>query len=270
MSSQLLQPAALTPAKLLQLGADETQYATVPGVSVFDGSGSRALHAGGSATVTSHHVMWVDNALSTPLRIRLGDLGRTQLHASFFRFSPRIDLYSKYDLAEPALRLHFDHHHHASDFHGHLEKARGRKAWEREEAKKQKQEAQAAFSPAMAGIGGIFRQEEQQRAEAAELTQDAFSDLDSLMVKARDLVDLLERYGRAAASSQSAKQGSSGGSSSGGADQQSEAQFNDLLHSLGVANPVTRERPAPSFTRPCRGKSRTFCSSNFRATRQVA
>ncbi|GAQ79510.1 EAP30/Vps36 family protein [Klebsormidium nitens] len=92
-----------------------------------------------------------------------------------------------------------------------------------------------AFTTAHAGVSGILKREEAQAKQADETLQEAFGDLNALMSKAKDMVALAERIRMRLA-------GSSGGTG-GGTDEGegSRQEMQDLLLSVGIASPVTRE-----------------------------
>jgi len=82
-----------------------------------------------------------------------------------------------------------------------------------------------------AGIKGIIREKERLRNAEKRLASTAFEDLDSLIEKAKDVVQVIERFSE------------KGGSNN--ADE--EDQFAKIVQSLGVASPVTRELAGNAF-----------------------
>eukprot|EP00911_Craspedida_sp_UC1_P001735 UC1_evm1s1322 len=88
------------------------------------------------------------------------------------------------------------------------------------------------------GVAGLLRVESSRRQEANKSIRAAFTgDLDSLMVRAKEMVGLLETYSRKLAAS-----GDGSGSSGGGSDCQKETEgLDEYLTGLGIANPVTKQ-----------------------------
>eukprot|EP00898_Chlorokybus_atmophyticus_P007091 jgi/Chlat1/7383/Chrsp6S07420 len=91
--------------------------------------------------------------------------------------------------------------------------------------------APVAFGTSRAGISGILRHEQLASAQTTRTLETAFTDLDALMTKARDLVKLADRM-RAALGSQQ-------GTSSETQGEQEEIQ--EWFLSVGIASPVTKE-----------------------------
>eukprot|EP00271_Cylindrocystis_brebissonii_P013728 TRINITY_DN3390_c0_g1_i1.p1 TRINITY_DN3390_c0_g1~~TRINITY_DN3390_c0_g1_i1.p1 ORF type:complete len:441 (+),score=109.32 TRINITY_DN3390_c0_g1_i1:784-2106(+) len=98
------------------------------------------------------------------------------------------------------------------------------------------------FNPAMAGVGGILRKEQEQQQVTEKSLQEAFSDLNALMAKARDMVQLAERMQAKLLAPARPAEGAEGlgeGEEVVGAESKQELQ--DLLLSVGIASPVTKE-----------------------------
>jgi ESCRT-II complex subunit VPS36 len=83
------------------------------------------------------------------------------------------------------------------------------------------------------GLGGLQRRQKQEETAGKALAGSAFRDLDSLMAKAREVVQLAERV--AQINEQASRSGDSG------ATEEERAQFNSLVRSVGIASPVTRD-----------------------------
>lgn len=94
------------------------------------------------------------------------------------------------------------------------------------------------FTTSSAGVSGLIRtRDEQARATDAALAE-AFTDLNALMGKAKDLVGLAERF-RVEASRQH-----EGGD---GVTEEESNAFNSYLLSLGIATPVTKQSAGALF-----------------------
>lgn len=138
------------------------------------------------------------------------------------------------------------------EFIGHLNSALSREAWVKETAV-QVMERRAGdgngSTTSNAGIAGILRRQEANRKATAEIATEAFSDLKSLMDKAKEVVAVVERYSAAlqekqkqAASQEEEKSSSeAGGGGGGGVDSTREVEdFSNILLDIGIASPVTK------------------------------
>merc|ERR1712130_1043068 len=116
-------------------------------------------------------------------------------------------------------------HEGQSEFYTNLESSLKSKAWvipEKEEPKKK------VFSTRGAGIGGIMKNIEKKQKHADKQMNVAFSDLDSLMTHAKELVTLVERYTKES-------------------NENKKDEFNSLLHNMGIASPVTRQSAGAAY-----------------------
>ena len=92
----------------------------------------------------------------------------------------------------------------------------------------------------MGGIAGLRKRQDIKQKEHAKFTKDAFSDLETLMDMAHDMVKLTDRYSEVA--KLKLKQGESGKSSD------DSTQFVSILTTMGISNPVTKEIAGSMFT----------------------
>lgn len=147
------------------------------------------------------------------------------------------------------------------EFFTHLESALARKAWIKETAAgvmgKRASVGRGGGevgggSTSSAGIAGILRRQEANRQATTEIATEAFSDLKSLIDKAKEVVAVVERYSAALQDKQAATEASAASSSGGGtgagaggaaegkdADREAEDLSNILLD-IGIASPVTK------------------------------
>ncbi|KAL3696045.1 hypothetical protein R1sor_010121 [Riccia sorocarpa] len=91
------------------------------------------------------------------------------------------------------------------------------------------------LNPAMAGVAGILRKEKEQLDLADKNLQEAFSDLNALMSKAKEMVNLAERMRiklLAAPSQQT---------STADEEEVGKQDIQELLLSVGIVSPVTKE-----------------------------
>lgn len=109
-----------------------------------------------------------------------------------------------------------------------------------------------AYKSSNAGIGGILRRQEEQRQNVDSLTKVALNDLESLMQRGREVVNVVQRYAAYAAADSAAASESS--SNSGGApimtndwevstvsDPTGEtSEMEAIMQSIGIVSPVTK------------------------------
>lgn len=131
------------------------------------------------------------------------------------------------------------------EFYTHLSSSLSRKAWVKETAAEimgRRANEGYAGATSNAGIAGILRRQEANRKATAEIATEAFSDLKSLIDKAKEVVAVVERYSAALQDKQSAG-GSSSASGTGGGGEESTREAEDLsniLQDIGIASPVTK------------------------------
>lgn len=134
--------------------------------------------------------------------------------------------------ADDAPHIKYSFHNGGCEtFHEHLVRALGRKSWIVEDTRKKATEPRR-FSHREAGIGGVLRRREEKRREQAALTDEAFSDIDALMQKAKDVVRLAERIAAERKRREAAASGA-------GAAEEGQ-RLGDLLLGMGITSPVTR------------------------------
>lgn len=135
------------------------------------------------------------------------------------------------------------------EFIAHLNSALSRKAWVRETAAEvmgRRAGEGNGGTTATAGIAGILRRQEANRKATAEIATEAFSDLKSLMDKAKEVVAVVERYSAALQekekqASAAQQEGKSSSEAGGGDDSEREVEdFSNILLDIGIASPVTK------------------------------
>ncbi|KAH7433801.1 hypothetical protein KP509_07G086800 [Ceratopteris richardii] len=90
--------------------------------------------------------------------------------------------------------------------------------------------------PAMAGVSGILRKEQEQWEETDKNLQDAFVDLKALMSKAKEMVALAEKMRAKLMTAPTTQAGSMDDE-----DATSRQEMQDWMLSVGIASPVTKE-----------------------------
>lgn len=92
-----------------------------------------------------------------------------------------------------------------------------------------------------AGIAGILRRQEANRKATAEIATEAFSDLQSLIDKAKEVVAVVERYSAVLQDKQAAVGSGAGPGSGEGKEVNQEAEdLSNILVDIGIASPVTK------------------------------
>jgi len=105
------------------------------------------------------------------------------------------------------------------------------KPWEVEEAPLHKQSSQ--FSTSMAGVGGIMKTLNKKAEETDNSLSRAFTDLNALMLKAKEMVALAERFSAAQEREQKENKGST--------SNVEDMEFRSYLLQMGIASPVTKQ-----------------------------
>lgn len=167
--------------------AEEIEVVVQDGVSVLSES-KAALYMGGVVRVTTHQLIWVDSSYEGAHAIGHDCVKEVEEHNSGMIGSRRAQLrvWLK-EGAGPSFRLEFWNTADRDKIRQHYNDCLRRKLWE----VKKKEAPQ--FSSQYAGIGGIMRKVEHQAAEDSKSLQEAFSDLDSLIKSADDLVKIANK-----------------------------------------------------------------------------
>lgn len=137
------------------------------------------------------------------------------------------------------------------EFIDHLNSALSREAWVKETAAQVMERRTGdgnGSTTSNAGIAGILRRQEANQKATAEIATEAFSDLKSLMDKAKEVVAVVERYSAALQEKQKQEAAQEEGKSSseadgGGGDVDSTREvedFSNILLDIGIASPVTK------------------------------
>jgi len=122
------------------------------------------------------------------------------------------------------------------EFHTALSSALSKKEWVKSKSNQQKTVTKTAIHQRHAGIGGIQRKMEEKYRDTDQSISLAFKDLDALMEKAKEMVDIAEKF----CSKLKDKQVS--------ITDDETIQFKSYLLSMGIANPVTRETHGSGVT----------------------
>lgn len=159
------------------------------------------------------------------------------------------------------------------EFFSHMEAALSREAWVKETAAEvmgrraadggQGGEGGGGSRASTAGIAGILRRQEANRKATAEIATEAFSDLKSLIDKAKEVVAVVERYSIALQDKQAAAAASAGaGGGDRGDDSTQEAEdLSSILQDIGIASPVTKTSAGTRYHQQLARQLADFLSS---------
>lgn len=158
------------------------------------------------------------------------------------------------------------------EFFSHMESALSREAWVKETAAEVMGRRAAGGDghggegggsrASTAGIAGILRRQEANRKATAEIATEAFSDLKSLIDKAKEVVAVVERYSAALQDKQAAAAGAAAGAGSDGGDSAREAEdLSSILQDIGIASPVTKTSAGTRYHQQLARQLADFLSS---------
>jgi len=178
----------------------------------------------GTCTLTSHRLIWIDyDGKLGALALNLSSIAQIEEESGGLTGSQKIILHLT---NKSTYRLGFkeggrDH------FLNLLRETLKKRAWEQKTQVKKKE----GFATSNAGVGGIMKVVETRTKETDSVLQQAFTDLNSLMEKAKDMVALSERL-----TLQLQKE-------SGDATD----EFKSMLISMGISSPVTKENAGSEY-----------------------
>ncbi|XP_073009130.1 vacuolar protein sorting-associated protein 36 isoform X2 [Typha latifolia] len=196
----------------------------------------------GLLVLTSHRLVWIYNTSSSAHAIPLAAVVHAYPPKKSIRHlfaTPRvrlqISLGGRSELVTFVLRGKTD----PDVFHGKLVEVMRERAWEREEEKEDRsdarREAEVRVRMPVVGVSGILRKEQEMWENTDKSLQDAFQDLNALMGKAKEMVQLAEKMRLKLLSSLTAQ------TNSNDEEMGSKQDMQDWLLSVGIASPVTKE-----------------------------
>lgn len=148
-----------------------------------------------------------------------------------------------------------------------LESTMKREAWVREtvaEIMGRRVAGERRDVTASAGVAGILRRQEANRKATSQIATEAFSDLQSLMQKAKEVVAVVERYSSALQDKEAATAAArrSDWSSGHGGDIEQEAEdLDNILLDIGIASPVTKASAGTQYHQRLARQLADFLSS---------
>lgn len=156
------------------------------------------------------------------------------------------------------------------DFFSHMESAMSRKAWVKETAAEIMGRHAAAYDAdgqygggggsraSTAGVAGILRRQEANRKATAEIATEAFSDLKSLIDKAKEVVAVVERYSAALQDKQTA---AAAGAGDDGEPTRETEDLSSIIQDIGIASPVTKTSAGTRYHQQLARQLADFLSS---------
>ncbi|XP_032219983.2 vacuolar protein-sorting-associated protein 36 [Nematostella vectensis] len=223
----------------LSIFPGETFVHEQSGVRIYDGD-NKTTFDNGTVKLTSHRVIWDDTqqqnrAISIPLSL----VSRTEEQGSGFMSSAKvtIHLHPMPPGKEPGpsvsspysyIRFSFKQGGH-SELFSRLVEQLGKKAWQTLPSASTSTTKSGLRSRGVGGIVGIERKLEQQSKQTDDNINKAFKDLDALMEKAKEMVEIADKV----ASKLEEKKGS--------ITEDETVMFKSYLLSMGIDNPVTRD-----------------------------
>lgn len=250
--AKMLQPLSLTSSGRPQLVAGEVECLLLDHAD-FE-SGTLSPLKAGILILTTHRILWLDQlhlrGASLPLS-SIAHISPPKKSLKTMFASPRIRLQLLIP-QQPTISLVFRGQSNPDPFFAKLAELLHMKAWETAQHDNPQQplhptganhpsslgaaSGPSRLKPAMAGVSGILRKEQEQWEETDKVLHDAFLDLNALMSKAKEMVILAEKM-RARLLAAPGEQSSSVDDDELGSKQ----EMQDWLLSVGIASPVTKE-----------------------------
>ncbi|CAN0051894.1 unnamed protein product [Scytosiphon promiscuus] len=273
----LVKPFEFTSGGLPKLLPDEIEITSKEDAALYACNGEAVeerLH-GGRATLTTHRVLWSDRTRAAPgarnVCIHLADIreARPQARRRLLN-SSKIHIFptGQVDGDQPAVMLSVKGR---DDFFSNMESAMSRKAWVKETAAEVMGRHAAAFEAggqgggsgggsraSTAGVAGILRRQEANRKATAEIATEAFSDLKSLIDKAKEVVAVVERYSAALQDKQSAAAEGAGDASE---PMRETENLSSIIQDIGIASPVTKTSAGTRYHQQLARQLADFLSS---------
>ena len=192
----------------------------------------KTTYRNGRCVITTHRLFWIHEEI-TSLTLSLSCIKQVDKEYGFLQRSGKLKVEIKNDSEISFIKLSFKTGGR-DDFENMLQKSLLARKWKEigpSTLSDRRLEDKRTFSTAHAGISGIMRQQARDQEKKTILVSQAFTDLDALMEKAKDMVALLEKYAH-----QQKRKGDEEGDDLSG-----------FLLDLGIVNPVTKQNAGSSF-----------------------
>uniref|UniRef100_M4C2B0 Vacuolar protein-sorting-associated protein 36 n=1 Tax=Hyaloperonospora arabidopsidis (strain Emoy2) TaxID=559515 RepID=M4C2B0_HYAAE len=242
----ILQTLPLTAAGRPALFGNEVEIYSEEKIGLYDRT-FKTPHTHGRCSVTTHRLFYMDENSSPPVAffVPLEWIGRLTKEAGFLQRSAklRVDITTRPPSAATSfLKLSFKDGGR-DDFYSPLAASLKRQAWKDTQSSHlaDRRLMKRYFNAADAGIAGIMRRQQEAQKETTELATTAFSDLTNLMIKAKDMVGLIERYVDMQRATELAEEDET---------TSSEADMNklsSLMLDMGIISPVTRANSGAAY-----------------------
>ncbi|CEG35700.1 vacuolar protein-sorting-associated [Plasmopara halstedii] len=243
----ILQTLPLTAAGRPALFGNEVEIYSEEHIGLYDRT-FKTQYVRGRCSVTTHRLFYMDETCSPPVAffVPLEWITRVTKEAGFLQRSAkvRLDMTTRTQpLVSSFLKLSFKDGGR-DDFFNPLEASLKRKAWNDSQPShlSDRRLVKRQFNAADAGIAGIIRRQQEAQLETTELAATAFSDLANLMLKAKDMVSLIERY------VDTQKMGGTNGEDITQTSNEDDInKLSSLMLDMGINSPVTRENSGAAY-----------------------
>ncbi|KAL4125041.1 hypothetical protein PRIC2_008631 [Phytophthora ramorum] len=246
----LLQTLPLTAAGRPALFGNEVEIYSEEHIGLYDRA-VKTPHLHGRCSVTTHRLFYMDETSSPPVAffVPLQWIARISKEAGFLQRSAkvRVDITTRTQpVATSFFKLSFKDGGR-DDFFSPLEASLKRKAWRDTQPSHlaDRRLVKRQFNAADAGIAGIMRRQQEAQKETTELAATAFSDLANLMIKARDMVSLIERYVDTQKAADTAGEDQQDGAAT--SREEDINKLSALMLDMGITSPVTRENSGAAY-----------------------
>lgn len=168
---------------------DEIQLYQAPSINIYNQE-IKTKYRLGKAVVTNFRILWIHEAPPCGYALALSAIVSVQVERGFLSRSGKLNLSFQDKQGGSYFKFSFKAGER-NEFYQALELALKNKAWQKTAPsviQDRRLEEQRNFSTTNAGISGILRQQQKQQLATSKLASTAFSDLESLMEKAKDVV----------------------------------------------------------------------------------
>jgi ESCRT-II complex subunit VPS36 len=155
--------------------------------------------------------------------------------AGLFKFSTRLKISFNDQKQDIGLRFEKDG---KDEFLLAVQKALERKSWERNmvlEKPPEPTEEVNVFSTTNAGVAGIIRRQERNLQSADNITKSALTDLDTLMLRAKEAISVVQRY-----ASYTAGEDKDDAMSETTSQAMEKNEMETIMQNIGIVSPVTK------------------------------
>jgi len=217
-------PVVVTQSGRPEVFPNEVEQYLTDSVNIYEGE-HKSKFERGVARITTHRIIWQSSVGC--VAVNLSDIASLQLVAGGIRASAKLNLvFGNQTTSTLAFK-----EGGRDEFVDKLKLSMSKRIWLEKPASTPKTE----FSTKGAGITGIMARVEADTKRTDSTLNAAFADIDELMVKAKDVVRLAQKF--AAAQARAAQD----------TDNKDDVAYRAALVQLGIASPVTRESAGSQY-----------------------